>query len=307
MNIWVEKYRPKNIDELIFPDEFKKKFKKYMENDIPNIGLFSSIPGTGKTSLAYIIKNELKTETLWLNGSKENNIDTFRYKVSDFASKVSMNGKYRLIIIDESDYLTSASQALLRNDIESFYHSARFIFTGNYPDRIIEPLLQRLEIYNFDEIFKEHKKELAKQIYEKLVFILQNENIEYNKEDIIKIIKAFYPSVREMIMFIQKNVIDSKLKFTKIDNTNLYLDILSEVKNKNFIKLKELIEEISNPEIFYNYMWKNLENLIEGEDLLKVSILLSDYYEQHQKAKNKYIPLLAFLVKLMKENVKIKI
>ena len=102
MEIWAEKYRPKDLDSLIFPKQEKKKIKEWLkEGSIPNIGLFGTTPGTGKTSFVNVIKESLKTDTLWLNGSKENSVDTFRYKVSEFASKIAITGKIRLIIVDE--------------------------------------------------------------------------------------------------------------------------------------------------------------------------------------------------------------
>jgi len=308
-SIWAEKYRPQTIDDLIFPEKIKKKFKEYVKNGtLPNIGLFGSIPGSGKTSIATALKNDLETETLWLNGSKENNVDTFRFKVSNFAGKISTQGNFRLIIIDESDYLTSNTQALLRGDIEAFYASARFVFTGNYPDRLIEPLLQRLEIYNLDEIYQNNKKELAKQILERLTFILENENVKYDKKDILEIIKTYYPSTREMIIFIQKNVFDGQLVVEReqLNSGNYFKEIFKEVKNKDFLKVKTLVDNIVAPDIFYTYMWKNLENLIEEKDLAKTIILLADYYDQNSRAKNKFIPIMAFLTRLMNENIGIK-
>ena len=308
-SIWVEKYRPNTIEDLVFPEKYKNKFLEYVKNGtLPNIGLFGTIPGSGKTSIATCLKNDLNTETLWLNGSKENNVDTFRYKVSNFASKISTQNNFRLIILDESDYLTTNAQALLRGDIENFYSTARFIFTGNYSDRLIEPLLQRLEIYNLDEIYQNNKKELVKQILERLMFILENEKIEYNKKDLLEIIKTYYPSLREMIIFIQKNVFDNKLIVNKdsLNSNNYFLEIFKEVKNKDFYKVKELVDNILAPDVFYTYLWKNLENIINESDLPKVIILLADYYDQNSRAKNKYIPIMAFLTRLMTENVKIK-
>jgi replication factor C small subunit len=308
-SIWVEKYRPQTIDDLIFPEKYKNKFKEYIKNGtLPNIGLFGTIPGSGKTSIATSIKNDLKTETLWLNGSKENNVDTFRFKVSNFASKISTQNNFRLIILDECDYLTTNAQALLRGDIEGFYSTARFIFTGNYPDRLIEPLLQRLEIYNLDNIYQDNKKELVKQILERLIFILENEQISYNKKDLLEIIKSFYPSLREMIIFIQQNVFENKLIINKnsLNSNNYFIEIFKEVKNKDFYKVKELVDGIIAPDIFYTFMWKNLENIIDSNDIAKTIILLADYYDQNSRAKNKHIPIMAFLTRLMNENIKMK-
>ena len=253
------------------------------------------------TSLVTAIQKELNTETLWLNGSKENNVDTFRYKVSNFASKTSFNGKFRLVICDESDYLTVNSQALLRNDTEAFSKTARFIFTGNYPDRLIEPLLQRLQVFDFDRIFKTNAKELTKQIYERLVFILENENIKYNKEDILKVIKAFYPSTRAMIMTLQKNVIGDELQLTDFGiKSNEFTELFEIIKTRKYNDIRQAVTDLSMPiDSFYDFAYKHLDDYFEPASIPKVVILLAEYQDMSMKAKNKEIPLLAFITKLI--------
>jgi len=212
------------------------------------------------------------------------------------------------IITHNCGYISQNAQALLRGDIEAFFETARFIFTENYPEKIISPLLQRLEIYDFDEIYQNNKKELAKQIYERLIFILENESIKFNKKDIIEIVKTFFPSLREMIIFIQKNIFNNELKLSQnqMIESDYFIKIFKEVKRGDFYTVKELVDGIISPDTFYSFMWKNLEKIIDDKDLAKTIILLADYYEQHAKAKNKYIPIMAFLVRLMTEKISFK-
>ena len=300
--IWAEKYRPRCIDDLIFPEKEKEKIKSWLsEGNLPNIGIFGTTPGTGKTSLITAIKEELNTETLWLNGSKENSIDTFRYKVSNFASKTSLNGNFRLVIIDESDYLSVNAQALLRGDLETFSKTARFLFTGNYPDRLIEPLLQRLQVFDLDKMFRTNAKELTKQILERLVFILENEGIKYNKEDLLKVIKAFYPSTRAMIMTLQKNVIAGELQLTDFGISNNEFEELMEVtKTRKYNDIRKVVSNLSlNPDSFYSFLYKNLDKYFTPASVPNVVVLLADYQDMSARAKNKEIPLLAFLTKLI--------
>ena len=199
--IWAEKYRPQNIQDLIFPETMKAVLVDWMnKGEIPNIGLFGSMPGTGKTSLANAIIKTLGADVLWINASKDNGIDTIRAKVGQFASTVSVLGKIKIVVYDESDYLTPNAQATLRSDLETFSKNCRFIFTGNYPDKIIDPLLNRLQIYDLDKMYQDYKPELGKHIYHRINFILANENISAEPAQVQEVVKNFYPSTREMVM-----------------------------------------------------------------------------------------------------------
>jgi len=307
--IWAEKYRPQNIQDLVFPDDMKKVLNKWMnDGEIPNIGLFGSLPGTGKTSLANAIIKTLDADVLWINASKDNGIDTIRAKVGQFASTVSVMGKIKIVVYDESDYLTSNAQATLRSDLETFSKNCRFIFTGNYPDKIIDPLLNRLQIYDLDKIYQDHKSELGKQIYHRINFILQNENVTADSSQVQEVVKNFYPSTREMVMFIQHNHVDGKLVLEQLANSNdVSKNIMIETGKNEFMKVRSLLNDITVPDIMYSYIWKHLDEYIVPESQPAVIILLAKYQDMSMKAKNKIITLMAFFTECMKDaNIKFK-
>lgn len=305
--IWAEKYRPQIIDDLIIDNKTKNILKTWLQKgEIPNIGLFGSIPGTGKTSLANILIKTFNSDSLWINASKENGIDVIRSKIGQFASTISIQGNFKIVVYDESDYLSPNAQATLRSDLEVFSKNCRFIFTGNYPEKIIDPLLNRLQIFNLDKIYQNNKKELAIQIFKRLNFILKNEGIKATKEQLQEIIKNYYPSIREMIMFIQNNNIDGELISNQVTQNDIFKNIIKLTKEKKFYDVRKMLNQVTIPDIFYSYFWKNLDDFIlEGQP--EVVIKLAKYQDMNIKAKNKYITLMAFLTEIMLDkNIKFK-
>ena len=298
--IWAEKYRPQNLDDVIIPEEIKEKLKEEINQGIiSNTAFFGATPGTGKSSLENAIKKELNVETLYINGSKENGVDTFRYKVSEFASKKSQKGKIRLVLLAEADNLSQSAMKLLREDIEKFTKNTRFLMTGNYPDRIIEPLLQRFQIYNLDEIFQTYKKELAKQILQRLEYILKNEEVKYDKSQLLDVIKSFYPSTRAMIMFLQQHTINGELKFDSISKvSDTYNELLEKTLQKDWSGAKKIVNDLHTPDTFYTFVWNNLSK-IPTANRPEVVLELADYQDMNYRAKNKQITLMAFLTKIM--------
>lgn len=300
--IWAEKYRPQCLEDVILPQDIKDKLNEEItQGIISNIAFFGNTPGTGKSSLENAIKKELNVETLYINGSKENGVDTFRYKVSEFASKRSQKGKIRLVLLAEADNLSQAAQKLLREDIERFAKNSRFIMTGNYPDKIIEPLLQRFQIYNLDEIFQTHKKELAKQILNRVVFILENEKIKFDKQQLLDVIKSFYPSTRAMIMFLQQNTSNGELKFDSISKiSDTYNELLEKTLKKDWSGAKKIVDGLVTPDTFYTFVWNNLSKF-PVDVLPEIVLNLADYQDMNVRAKNKQITLMAFLTRVMNE------
>jgi replication factor C small subunit len=305
-NIWEEKYRPQCIDDIILPEEYKKQFKEYIkENMLPNMLLVSSVPGLGKTTVCKCIIKETQPSIKWINASQDNNVSTIRNEIVGFASTISAEGKKKLIILDEADNLTTSSsgsagaQDILRGVIEQFSNNTRFILTANYKDRFITPLLSRLKIYDFDEIFMTHKKELAKEMYKRLIFICENEGVEYQKEDLQEIIKINYPSVRNMTVMLQQNIFDNKLVLKNKKVETIFTDILDATLKKDFNEMRKLTLEASNPSSFYTWFWKmpfeNLPAKIKPEITLK----LAQYQELDRNARNKSITLAAFLTEIM--------
>jgi len=307
-NIWEEKYRPQCIDDIILPQEYKEQFKEFTKQEmLPNMLFVSSIPGTGKTTLTKIIINETNPSVKWINASQDNNVSTIRNEIVGFASTISAEGKKKLIVLDEADNLTTSSagmagaQDILRGVIEQYIDNVRFILTANYKDRFIEPLLSRLKVYDFDEIFMTHKKEIGKQMLQRLIFICENENIEYNKDDLKEIIKINYPSMRNMIIMLQQNIFNNKLILKNKKVNTIYNDIMDAVLNKNFELMRKLIMETSNISSFYGWFWKNVFDKLPNNIKSKITIKLAQYQDMDKRATLKDITLAAFLTELMND------
>ena len=300
--IWAERYRPQCLDDLIFPVKEKTKIREWLDKkEIPHIGVFGDMGGTGKSALMNVIIKELDTDTLRVDGSKDNGIDSIRGTISRFANSMSITGNKKLICIDEADYLTTAAQASLRTDLEVYSPNARFIFTGNYVDRFLPQLLQRLSsgTFDLDEIYANNKKELGVQIFDRLTFILEHEEVQYKKEDVVEVVKKFYPSIREMISFISLHSIDNVLDFSEIKSSDdVFGDLVQAMKGRKFVDVKKIVTDILLPDNAYSYFWRHLDDIIEMQSQPNVIMLLADYQELSQKARNKYIVLMAFAVKV---------
>jgi len=203
--LWVEKYRPKTIDECILSDTIKGTLDDLVkDNKVPNL-MLTGPAGVGKTTAARALCNELKLDYIIINGSEEGNIDTLRGKIKQFASTVSLMGGYKVVILDEADYLNPQStQPALRGFIEQFSDNCRFILTCNFKNRIIEPLHSRCGVYEFN-VPKKDSGELAEQFMGRLKHILSAENIQYNDPDIANLIMKHLPDWRRVINEVQRN------------------------------------------------------------------------------------------------------
>src|SRR6056300_1512662 len=197
--LWVEKYRPQTIEDTILPVALKDTFRQILENkELPNL-LFTGTAGVGKTTIAKAICNELDLDYIIINGSEEGNIDTLRTKIKQFASTVSLQGGYKVVILDEADYLNPQSfQPALRGFIEEFANNCRFILTCNFKNRIIESLHSRCGVYEFNTT-KKDMAELAFQFMKRLETILETEGVEYNQKAIADMIMKFAPDWRRVI------------------------------------------------------------------------------------------------------------
>jgi len=294
--LWVEKYRPQTIDDVIIPDAFKATLKKWVDDgEISNFGMFGAA-GLGKGSVYGSLLNDMNADRIVINASKDNGIDTLRTTISRFASSKSFENKIKIVVLDESDYITSNAQSAFRNDIESFSSNARFIFTGNEKEKIIPPILNRLQVFDLDKIFEENTKELKEKIFFRLKFILENENVEFDLKDLQEVVKTQYPSIRGMINYLSQNSTTGRFLLTS-PQTEKYSQILQAVNDKNFNELKKLVNNIDTPEMFYKWVYQNIDTIIpKVEQRVSFIPLLAQYQDMNGRAIMKTIPLLAFLV-----------
>jgi replication factor C small subunit len=271
-SLFVEKYRSKVLDEYIGNEQLKQIVSQYINNnDIQNLLLYGT-PGTGKTTLAKLIVNNINCDFLYINASDERGIDIIRDKVQGFASSASFK-PLKIIILDEADFLTIQAQASLRNIIETYSCTTRFILTCNYLERIIDPLQSRCQVL---KITPPSKKEVAQHVAN----VLDQEDISYENFNIAFIVNKHYPDIRKILNTCQVNTVDGELIIdTSILTSSNYTDaILKELKaaNKNSFKNIRQILADSNLDDFeeiYRFLYDNLDEYGK-DDLTKVSIII---------------------------------
>jgi len=222
--LWVEKYRPSSLDTYIGNEHLKSKVNVYLDSgDLPHLLLFGKA-GTGKTTLAKLLVKNIECDYLYINASDENNVDTVRTKVKNFASTIGFKDM-KIIILDECDYITPNAQAALRNLMETFSKHCRFILTCNYVERIIDPIQSRCQSF---QIVPPSKSEVAKHLHN----ILIEENVIDTMDDIKVLVDSGYPDIRRVINSAQRNVVNGKLK----------LDTSSIIQNDYKLKLLKILE-----------------------------------------------------------------
>lgn len=287
--LWTERYRSQTLDQYIGNDELKATISSWiLKNDIPHL-LLHGKAGTGKTTLAKLITQNINCDVMYINASDENGIDTIRDKVKSFASTSTFR-PLKVVILDESDYLTINAQASLRNIIETFSAKTRFILTCNYVERIIEPLQSRCQAFKIETL---SKPLIASHIAD----ILTAENITYHLKDIAKIINANYPDIRKIINVTQQNTINNELELTKIDTKFNISDVVSLIKGKDAFKSvrQYLVDNnISDFEPMYRALYDEL-----GKDNGMITMTLADYQFKHATVVDKEINFCACIASII--------
>ena len=298
--IWVEKYRPQKIDDIILPKSIKETFLEYItQSKVPNLLLTSNSAGLGKTSIAKILVNETKGDLLFLNGNLDTGIDVMRSRVIDFCSSVSIDDNPKFLLIDEAENISPLAINSLKALMESFTNIT-FIFTANFVNKLPEPIRNRLQHYDSDDIYFRNKQEIGKEILKRLIFILQNENITFNKEDLPKVVKAHYPSVRGMIHALQKMSSNGELILSDVlhEGSNIFNTLVETIKEKDFNKMRSTTANVLDCGGFYEFMFKNLDLLVD-ESKPHAILTLAKYQSMDSVARDKEITLSACCVELM--------
>ena len=298
--IFVERYRPKKISDIVLPDYLKNNINEWIKKGLPNLLLVSKSPGLGKSSLCHVIISEMNAEALFINASLESNIDVLRNKIAGFVTTASFDGKPKIIVLDEADGLNQNSvQPALRAFIEEFSKNARFILTCNDEGKIIEPLQDRLMRINFDDIFHEHK-ELIIDIYKRCVQILDSEGIEYKPEDLKNVVKKYYPKSRKIIMKIQQNILGNVLDFHKetLDNDKNLEELINNILEKDFVKIRKNITLFNDVSSIYSYIYENID-IFPYEKHPAIVMILAKYQANDSLVRDKIINVAACLTELM--------
>jgi DNA polymerase III delta prime subunit len=295
MDLFVEKYRPQSLEGFIGDNTVREKVQEYLkEGTLQNLLLFGPA-GTGKTSLAKLIVKQLGADHLYINASDERGIDTIRDKIVPFASSIGFNG-LKVVILDESDYLTAQAQATLRNVIETFSSSCRFIFTCNYLDRIIAPLQSRCMAFG---ITPPSKKEVGQHVLR----ICESEGIDYTKEDLGQIIITHYPDIRKILNTLQGSLKNKKLVLDSksLINTDFENKVIQGLKNK--IKINDIRQIIADSgatqfESLFRCLYDNVEEY--ATNIGDAIIIIAQYQYEYTFVVDKEICIAAMLNKLLK-------
>ena len=300
--IWVEKYRPKTIEDCIIPERLKKPFQEYVnQSNIPNL-LLSGGPGVGKTTVAKAMCNEIGCDYMVINGSDESGIDTFRVKIKNYASSMSLSGGRKVIIIDEADYLNpNSTQPALRNAIEEFASNCTFIFTCNYKNRIIEPLHSRCAVIDFG-MKNGEKAKMASAFFKRIQSILQSENIEYEDAVIAELVKKHFPDFRRII-----NELQRYSQFGKIDSGILAqlgdvstAEIVKYIKDKDFGAIRKWVgtNEIDSNTLFRK-VYDAMYDTMKPNSIPQAVLILADYQYKAAFVADQEINTVACLTELM--------
>jgi len=232
-SLWVEKYRPVQIDNYVGNEDIISKVKVYIENgDIPHLLLYG-VAGTGKTTIAKLITHNIDCDVMYVNASDERGIDTIRDKIRTFASTMGFSSGGKIIILDEADYLTRDAQAALRNTMETFSKNTRFILTCNYVEKIIDPIQSRCQVF---AVHPPSKKDVAVR----LVDILKEENVEFGMDDVATCVNSGYPDIRRVLNSAQRQIVNGKLTIDSHSAlvANYITKVIDELKTKGSLKDK---------------------------------------------------------------------
>ena len=303
--LWVEKYRPKTINECILPDRLKTIFQQISsEGRIPNM-ILSGGPGMGKTTVAKALCNEVGCDFLMINGSEESGIDVLRTKIRGYASTVSYDGKRKVVILDEADYLNPQStQPALRSFIEEFEKHCSFIMTCNYINRIIEPLHSRCQTIDF-RINKEEKLNVGSNFGKRLYTILDQENVNYDKKVVAEVLMKHFPDYRRVLNELQKyskyGNIDSGI-LSQVSDLDLS-ELMNYMKDKKFNEVRKwVVNNLDNdPQKIYRKIYDVAENYIQATSLPQLVLILADSQYKSAFAADHELNLVACLVEIMVE------
>lgn len=296
-SIFYEKYKPQCIEDLILPSELKSKLQTSVNTQkFPHMLLASSVGGTGKSVTANAILKEIGGEALWINASLENGIDTLRGKIQKFVSTSSFDDNIKIVVMDEFDHMSNQAMAAFRGFLDEFGDNCVFIFTCNFKEKIIEPLLTRLQIFDFNNFSKE---EMIKPIFERLKFILENENIKYEPKDLVPVINTYYPSIRNMIGALQKLSHNGEFKLADLDDTNIYDKVMQFVTVPTYLDMIAEVNKLNAPENMYTFLYKNASKYFSQAAYPKVIVTIAKYQHMSSTVRDKQLNLCACLTEIV--------
>ena len=301
--LWVEKYRPKTIEECVLPDALKQTLSEFVsKGDLPNL-ILSGGPGVGKTTAAKAMLDELGLTYMFINGSEESGIDVLRTKIKNFASTVSLHGGRKYLILDEADYLNPQStQPALRGFIEEFHKNCGFILTCNYKNRLIPPLHSRCSVVDFT-VPKSEKKELAEQFFRRVMNVLVVEEVKFEPKAVAEVINKFFPDWRRVLNELQRYSVSGKIDagiLVDISEVNIK-ELMQSMKQKEFTNVRKwIVNNIDNdPTRLFRRLYDNLYDYMDGSSIPHVVVILGEYQYKAAFVADQEINMLACLTEIM--------
>jgi len=299
--LWVESFRPDTLEGYIGNEHIIEKVRIFINNgDVPHL-LFYGTAGTGKTTLAKIIAGSVDADVMYINASDENSVDAVRDKIKRYASTVGFK-RWKIIILDEADYLTPNAQAALRNLMETYSKTTRFILTCNYVEKIIDPIQSRCQTF---AITPPNKTDVAKR----LVSVLQENEVEFDLKDIAAIINSSYPDIRRAINAAQASVVNGKLQLDKASAIQAnylteVLDVLKAAKDKKaaFTKIRQIVADSKVRDFtpMYTFLYDNLDDFATGH-IGGAILIIAEAQFKDASVVDKEINIMAMFVNLLNE------
>ena len=301
--LWVEQYRPKDIESCVLPNNLKDTLTEFVsEGNLPNL-ILSGGPGVGKTTAAKAMLEQIGATYMMINGSEESGIDVLRTKIKNFASTVSLEGGRKYIILDEADYLNPQStQPALRGFMEEFHKNCGFILTCNYKNRIIQPLHSRCSTIDFT-IPKTEKPTLAKQFMERTINILDENKIKYENRVIAEVINKHFPDWRRVLNELQRYSVSGTIDagiLVNISETNIK-NLMEGMKKKEFTNVRKwVVDNLDNdPSRLFRKLYDNLYNYVDNGSIPHVVVILAEYQYKAAFVADQEINLMACLTEIM--------
>jgi DNA polymerase III delta prime subunit len=301
--LWVEKFRPKTVSDCILPDRIKKVFQNYVDTaNIPNLMLTGSA-GVGKTTVAMAMCEESGLNYMFINSSEERGIDMLRTKIRGYASTISLTGGRKVIILDEADYLTPDAQAALRGAVEEYSENCSFIFTCNFKSRLLDALHSRCSVIDFS-LKADEKPRMAAQLFGRLSNILTKENVEYDKQVLIKIVEKFFPDYRRTLNELQRYSSGGSIDagtLAQISDVRKIADLVGYLKEGNFAEMRKWVVTNSDiePSRIYRKVYDSLYEYFKPSSIPQAVVILARYQYQSAFVADQEINLVACLTEIM--------
>lgn len=303
--LWCEKYRPKTVEECILPEDLKSTFQQYVDRkEIPNL-LLCGTAGVGKTTVAKALCEEVGCDYLMINGSDESGIDTFRTKIKNYASSMSLGGTKKVIIIDEADYLNpNSTQPAMRNAMEEFAHNCTFIMTCNFKNRIIEPLHSRCAVIEF-RLRKEDRPKMAKQFMDRAVQILTKENVPHDAKVLAEVIMKHFPDYRRVLNELQRYSVSGRIDVGILQSVAdvSITALVKALKEKNFSEVRKWAADngYDDSAKIFRKIYDNLYEIMNKNSIPQAVLILAKYQYQSAFVADQELNLVACLTELMVE------